>query len=320
MKTSIRDFCQKVKSPVPGTFQLPKVLAVQRSESARRVFAYLYMIADQQGFFELDACQISVQTGLSRKTVYKAIAFLQKVRLLFLHQSRTGRGKHSVYWLNWRKPQKREAVAQKKCHPPTRYRMKLNNIHPSGDRPEAMSGEIISPANRQQWNRCMKAFRETLGNSTLPKGYLRICTALVGRHLKGKTCTYALKLFEKLRGLAHKLRVPGWVKSLGELCRWFMGLLKGLFKAKPRRKRRRFVDTNEYLWWLHSLEVERARLKRAEYEAEGRSVGEVWRDWAARQRQEMEWQRKQADLAREQLRAAVRAGDDRPVSSSAMPS
>ncbi len=299
------------------------MLAVQRWESPRRVFAYLYIVSDQQGLFELDASQISAHTGLSRKTVYKAIAFLQRVHLLFLHEARTGRGRHSVYRLNWRKPAPKhqqagqkmrpaevdETAAHKKCHPPIRYKrsMKLKNIHPSGDGPQAIPGDIISPANRPQWNRCMKAFRETLDGSQLPTRYRRVCTALVGRHLKGKTRAYALKLFEKLRGLVRKLRVPEWVQSVGDLCRWFMGWLKNLFTPKPKPKRRRFRDYNEYLWHLHEREVERVRRKRAEYESRELSVAERWREWAEKQRAELVWSLKQAERARQLLQAAVRS-------------
>jgi hypothetical protein len=161
-----------------------------------------------------------------------------------------------------------------------------------------MPRDIISPENRQQWNRCMKAFREALGNSTLPKGYLRICTGVLGRHLKGKTRAYALKLFERLRELAHKLRVPEWVKSIGGLCRWFMGLLQGLFKPKPKPKRRRFKDYNEYLWHLHEQEVERVRLKRAEYRQQEPTIAEKWREWARKQMEERAWRKRQAELIR----------------------
>jgi hypothetical protein len=306
LNISIGYFCPKVKSPSPGTFRLPNVLAAQRWESPRRVFLYLYTISDQDGFFELDASKISAQTGLSRKTVYKSIALLQKVRLLFLHEARTGRGKHSVYRLNWRKPaKKRDSIEQKKCHPPIRYSMKLNNIHPSGDGQRAIPGEIISPANRRQWNRCMKAFRETLGNSRLPKNCLRICTSVVGRHVKGKTRTYALKLFEKLREWVPKLKLPDWVKSVRDLCCWFMGLLKNIFKPKP--KRRRFQDYNEYLWHLHEQEVELVMLKRAQSQQREPTIAELWREWADKQKAELAWTRKQAELARQQLRSLLQA-------------
>lgn len=166
-----------------------------------------------------------------------------------------------------------------------------------------MLGDIISPTNRQQWNRCMKAFREALGNSKLPKGYLRACTGVVGRHLKGRTRAYALRLFEKLRGVAHKLKVPGWVSSVVDLCRWFMGLLKSLLsKPKPRPRRKRFRDYNEYLQYLHEREVEQVRLKRAEYE-ERQSWAERVREWARQQLQELAWRKKQAELARQRLSA-----------------
>ena len=165
-----------------------------------------------------------------------------------------------------------------------------------------MLEDIISPVNRRQWNRWMKAFREALGNSQLPKRYLRTCVGVLGRHLKGKTRSYTLRLFEKLRGLAYKLKVPDWVGSLVELCRWFMGVLKSILKSKPRPRRRRFRDYNEYLRYLHEREVEQVMLKRAEYEGQ-QSWAERVQEWARQQLQELAWRRKQAELAREQCRA-----------------
>lgn len=155
----------------------------------------------------------------------------------------------------------------------------------------------------------MRAFRETLGNSQLPGRYLRTCVGVLGRHLKSKPRSYALRLFEKLQKLAHKLKVPGWVKSLVELCRWFMGLLKSLLKPKPRLRRKRFRDYNEYLRYLHEREVEQVRLKRAEYEGQ-QSWAERVQEWAQQQLQELAWIKKQAELAREHCRsmAFVRSG------------
>lgn len=287
------------------------MLAVQRSDSSRRVFLYLYTISDQDGFFELDAAKISLHTGLSRKTVYKAIAFLQRVRLLFLEEARTGRGRHSLYKLNWRKPAQKlnpqkqekqcsevaEIIVQEKCHPCINKEKLSKNIHPSGDGTAPICREIISPMNRTQWNQCMKAFREVLQRSRLAQCQQRLCVGVLGRHLKGKPRSYALQLFEKLRRVAPKLQAPGWVSSVVELCRWFMGLLKHLFRPRPRR--RRFRDSNEYLQHLHEREVERVMLKRAEYERQ--SWAERLQEWARQQLQELAWRRKQAELVRQRF-------------------
>lgn len=305
-KTSIGNFDPKVKSPGPRTFQLPKVLAVQQSDSPRRVFLYLYAISDQDSIFELDAAKISEHTGLSRKTIYKVIELLQKVHLLFLIERRTGRGRHSVYRLNWRKPVKKcESVEQKKCHPPIRYNIKLNNIHPSGDSPKAMPGDIISPeANRQLWDRCLRAHRLLLGQSLLSKAQQRLAACMIGKYLKGKTRNFALQVYGKLKAIISRLKPPEWVKSFQELCRWFMGVLRGLFKPKPKPKRKRFEDYNEYLWHLHQQEVERVMRKRVEYQPEERSVAERWADWAKKRLEELAWRKKQAELARQAVRAA----------------
>nr|BAL52701.1 hypothetical protein HGMM_F03A04C24 [uncultured prokaryote] len=148
----------------------------------------------------------------------------------------------------------------------------------------------------------MKAFRQTLESSRLPKSSLRACTAVLGRHLKGKRRAYALRLLEKLRELAPRLKVPGWVSSVVELCRWFMGVVKQLFQPKLKPRRRRFRDVNEYLQYLHEQEVERVKLKRAEYERSA-SWAERVREWAQKQKEELAWRQKQAELARQRLRA-----------------
>lgn len=152
----------------------------------------------------------------------------------------------------------------------------------------------------------MKAFRQALESSRLPRSYLRACTGVLGRHLKGKSRSYALKLFEELRELAHKLKVPEWVKSVVDLCRWFMGVLKSLCKPKPRLRRRRFRDYNEYLRYLHEQEVERVRAKRAEYEE--RSWAERVQEWARQQLEELAWHKKQAELVRQRLIMLGRSG------------
>ncbi len=83
----------------------------------------------------------------------------------------------------------------------------------------------------------MKAFRVLLEQSELSRSQQRLCTGVLGRHLKGTSRTYGLKLYEKLRSVLGNLRVAEWVRTVQDLCRWFMGLLKALFKPKPKPKR-----------------------------------------------------------------------------------
>ena len=285
--TSIGESFHKVKSPASPTcaFRLPNVIAIQRGDSYRKVFACLYSLSNENGLLELDALRLKALTGLSRKTVYKVVSFLQRVNLLRLVEARTGRGKHSLYRLNWRKP--------RKCHPPYPLVSKRKGIHPSGDKPMA---QIISPQNRQLWNRCLKSFRELLEQSKLSKGQQQLCTCVLGRHLKGKARDYGLRLYVRLLARIWQVRPPGWVKSVQALCRWFMGVLKGLFNPRQQLKRRRFRDYNEYLAGMHRQELERVMTRRGE---RPESAEEAWERWHREQEAERAWIRKRAELARQ---------------------
>lgn len=95
--------------------EIPRVIQRQQGKSSLEVFLYLYRHSDQDGRLALDAQAISAATGFSRKTVYRVVRFLQRVNLLFPEAHRTGRGRHSTYRLNWRKP--RNGRSRQKCHP-----------------------------------------------------------------------------------------------------------------------------------------------------------------------------------------------------------
>ena len=95
--------------------EIPRVIQRQKGRSALEVFLDLYRHSDQNGRLELDASAVSERTGFSRKTVYRVVRLLQRVNLLFQEERRTGRGRHSVYRLNWRKP--RDGTYRQKCHP-----------------------------------------------------------------------------------------------------------------------------------------------------------------------------------------------------------
>lgn len=160
----------------------------------------------------------------------------------------------------------------------------------------------------------MKSFRELLRSSRLSKQQQRCAAQVLGRHLKGKTRTYGLRLYDKLRSLVTRIKAPGWVRGLQELYRWFMGLLQGLFKGKsggkPKGKskgKKRYRDYNEYLWELHRREVKRVMAKRAQAEP---TVEELWAQWHQEQEAERAWRAKRAELARQELRRRGTIGID----------
>lgn len=73
----------------------------QTRVSYRAVFCAIYQISDELSEFSLNAAQLGRELGYSRKTIYEAISFLKRVNLLHVVDSRTGRGHHSLYQLNW---------------------------------------------------------------------------------------------------------------------------------------------------------------------------------------------------------------------------
>lgn len=158
----------------------------------------------------------------------------------------------------------------------------------------------------------MKAFRELLEQSELSKQQQRLCVGVLGRHLKGKPRGYGLQLWEKLRSLVCRLRVPKWVRRAQDLARWFMGLIKALFRRKrwKRPSRQRFRDYNEYLWERVKREKERVMRMRAAYEP---TVEERWKRWRREREAERAWRAKQAELARERLRAGRTESYARPA-------
>lgn len=155
----------------PG-YELPNVVLKQTKPSYRTIFTLLYEISNRKGYFDLNAKSLSEICGFSRKTIYEALAFLKRVNLVWLIEEKTGRGRHSLYKLNWRKipvavnptdgqdsttdginstgdlrtGQNSNNSAEKpvensvsvnakslKCHPPHPYKVFKEELHPSGD-------------------------------------------------------------------------------------------------------------------------------------------------------------------------------------------
>lgn len=235
---SLGECCLDVKS---SGFCWPNVVRNQRGKAKKAVFLWLYQESDLEGRISLDATRIGEDTGLSRRSIYNAIEFLRRVNLLRLVRLRRGRGRHSLYQLTWMKPESSTAVerrkerqqkavstssSERKCAALSKDKNHKNHI--SYDRPR----QIERPQRIQnQWNRKMRAFRELVERSWLMPKEQQLCVSLVGRFIKNKSVEFARALYDKLAGIAHKVDAPNWVLSTQDLCRWFMGMLKGLAKG-----------------------------------------------------------------------------------------
>ena len=284
---SLGEFCPVVKAP----FTIPSVVQRQRAQSYKAIFLCLYQSADERGLVELDAERIANAVGLSRKTIYKVISFLKRVNLIRLLESRRGRGKHSLYRLNWRKP---KGQSQEKCHRPLPYKVTLKNIHPTGD--SLAMDSILTPTNPILWKRCMRAFRGLLKQSQIGRAEQRLCIGALGRKLRDKERSFGLKLYKSLETAVRQLRVPEWAKSPQKVCAWFMGLIKAMFQPKPRHESMRFEDINEHLWELARQERARVMAKRAPYEKSWEERLEEWkRDTAPSKRGEVDLELHQGD-------------------------
>lgn len=192
---------------------MPAVVQRQKADSYKRVFMWLYSCSDEESLIEVDWRAIHQDTGLSRRTIFRALAFLKRVNLLKVKIARTGRGRHPLFWLNWRKFVKKSASL-------SREHNSKNHIH-DGRRPSSTT-----------WNKKLKAFRELLNHSWLLPNERTLCVSLIGRHLKARSTNYARQLYDALARIIRKIDAPNWVLTIQDLCRWWMGLIKGLMSRQ----------------------------------------------------------------------------------------
>jgi len=257
---------------------MPNVVLKQTRISYKTVFAVLYKLSDNEGYINVDSRVLQKHTSYSRKTIYQAIAFLKRVNLLELIEYRTGRGQHSTYKLNWFKTKPKQKVSPLKS-------IRTLRTHSPNEQPAALT-EIISPNNKLLWNRCMKANRELLEVSPLAKKHARECANVLGRHIKGKTRGYARKVYERLREMLKHLKLPTWAVDTTKICGWFMVVLKNLFKPKPKRKR--YADYNEYLKAM--IEKEREEVLRKRGHRQESAPAEAWHKFNEEKNQKpLEW-------------------------------
>jgi len=129
------------------SFRLPNVVLNQKSTANQRVFVYLFHLADEDGYVELDINNCSNSCGFSRTTVFKALRFLSRVNLLVKDSFNTGRGRHSTYRLRWR----RVAKFPRKCKPIREFkkRKSINDLRVK-DRPTGHQISILTDGVRDR--------------------------------------------------------------------------------------------------------------------------------------------------------------------------
>lgn len=228
--------------------KIPNVILKQQAMSYDHIFRILYRDSDLDGHLELRADEIASETGYSRKTVYKVIKFLQRVRLLFLIESRTGRGHHSVYRLNWRKPKESGDSTRStgKCHPPYKTGS-INTIHRSSEsssteRPAWESNPFLRCRYLTSgWNelrkgqygykRAAKLFRLSCWSLGLPPEPAEGLSGLLLKRLEGQNAQLIRKVHDRLfahlsewRDKLHRLVRRG----IPRLCSWVGWLLQRL--------------------------------------------------------------------------------------------
>lgn len=231
-----------------GPSKLPNVIRRQQSLSYDRIFRYLYRIADADGRFELHADAIVEATGYSRKTIYKVVKFLQRVNLLFLMEARTGRGRHSRYQLNWKKPARTtgEASDPQKCHPPKNPKsintQRRSTEASATDRSQWEANPLLrcryltSGWNRLRkgeygYKRAAKLFRLSCWSLGLPNGPSEAISGLLLRRLEGQSAERVRQVHDRL--FAHLWDWHDKLHSLLDreiqrLCGWIARVLQRL--------------------------------------------------------------------------------------------
>ena len=216
----------------------------------RAVFVELYQLSDEAGEFELNAVQLSEKMGISRRAIYNAISFLKRVNLLFVMEAKTGRGNHSRYRLNWRKPvsrtfkrkSARPNYSQEKPKVSSHNRKcadisinKTKSLHISYDRENSISATTQPENSKAPWNRMMKSFRELMGKTWLMRSEQNICVGVLGRYIKNKSVEFSRSLYESLVNFCAQTGCA----QLGRIDQRPLSLVHGC----PQRREQKNCDT-----------------------------------------------------------------------------
>jgi DNA-binding MarR family transcriptional regulator len=296
---SIGDFCQKVKLPPLRTSRPSQVLAVRQPDSFRRVLLRCCALANEHGFFDLDASRIAEQTGLSRRSVYLAIAALERQGLVARVHFRTGRGRHSVYQLRVEQKSKPheidEKIVKKKCAK-TGIRNIKNIQHTLKTAPARLgggssprrdptayqgpeAGRVVLVMGARFYRHAMRQTRIGLESWELPEPIRHALEGFIGLRIDGASLASARELVAKI--WAMRAEIEALARS-GASPRRVCAFVAGRLSGKPDRSRREVLRRTAELI-RESLDLERIErriqgLRRfaAEREAEYRA-GQVCR-------------------------------------------
>jgi len=227
---------KKVKSPV------------------KQLLGHLRAICDSKGLFELDAATIAQRLAISRRSVYLAIAALERQGLIAKVQFRTGRGRHSIYQLKIEQKSKPrqidENTVNKKCA--ISERRKIKNIkhtlktvtrqgggsHPRRE-PTAYQGleaaRVVLVMGARFYRQAMMQTRRGLEGWELPEGIRHALEGLIGTRFDGMTLADARELVSKIWALKSEIeRLARSGASPRRVCSFVAGKLAG----KPDRSKR----------------------------------------------------------------------------------
>lgn len=213
---------------------MPQVLQKIGSPNCKAIFTQIYSMVPASGVFELRADQLGRALRISERTIYRVIAFLVRMNLLKPISRKTGRGNHSVFKLNWLK-------SEIKSDNIVRVKIKTHTLY-DGRTIERPFVKHRNPTS-SEWGHKLKAFRLLLSHSWLMPSEQRLCLGVLGRHVKNRSIEYARQLYHKLAARLHMLDVPNWVRTIQDLSRWWMGVLKSFHVdcLDPKRCERVFA-------------------------------------------------------------------------------
>ena len=256
-----------------------------------RLLEHLQEISDSEGSFELDAATIAQHLNVSRRSVYLAIAALERQGLIAKVELRRGRGRHSLYRLKIKQKNKPHEIDEKtvkiKC-----AISKIRNINKHSKDSSRCQGECQSPRvgrvkreptdyvgleaakvtlvlGARFYRQAMKQTRLGLEDWRISEPLRHAIEGFLGNRFDGMTLADARELVAKvwaMRGEIEALARSG--ASSRRVCSFIAGRLAG----KPDRAKREILRrTAELIRSSLDLELIERRiqgLKRFETERE----------------------------------------------------
>jgi predicted transcriptional regulator len=237
----------------------PKLKIAQKKEKVKsgpsQLLAHLRAICDRQGRFELNAATIAQRLGLSRRSVYVAIATLERQGLVAKVHFRTGRGRHSVYQLRVEQKNKAheidEKIVKKKCAKTGIRNIKniqhtLKTAHarqgggstPRRD-PTACRGpeaaRVVLVMGARFYRQVMRETRIGLESWELPEPIRHALEGFIGNRIDGASLAYARELVAKIWGF--KCEIEALARS-GASPRRVCSFVAGRLAGRPDRAKR----------------------------------------------------------------------------------